>query len=113
MNEFSATVLPQRINALKTLHIKLHYKDIRLSHVPWHRIWDQISEIPKLETLKIEVNGGYGDSPFDAQEEHARFAPLMEIKTPRVFEIETSWPVKATYQDAPFKISTARETRYG
>ncbi|KAL1849289.1 hypothetical protein Plec18170_007581 [Paecilomyces lecythidis] len=119
---FVSTILPQRLAAIRTLHVEwdcVCFWHARMRPPPpydrdtWMRVWDTIPAMTGLRELMVRIWNG---PRMDAITERDVFKPLRAMTGLERFELELPWRYQGVegeeeeevHRDAPFKIRRVR-----
>ncbi len=123
---FSSTILPQRLNTIRSLRLRWCFKSsfgselgsiipsLRLypphDEATWEKVWQIIAGMQGLQKLKVHIWGG--PNIVNPTIEAKIFEPLRAVQGTEIFEVRVFWEGK--YEtDAPFKIIRPQNARDG
>lgn len=113
----SSTVLPQRMNAIRSLEFgwlfySPHPPYTRPSEIKfpphdegtWERVWDTLADMQGLRKLRVDLLGNW-TTRLERDAERMLLLPAAKIWRPKVWEMRVNWlDTGADLEDAPFTI---------
>lgn len=118
---FSFTVLPQRMNAIRSLELGWYLNSIYpydtgctwnsqnppapYDKTTWERAWAILAGMDGLRNLRVDLVGRWM-APLPLEAELRMLSPATKVVNPRVWDLRLDWPnTGAQFEDAPFRIT--------
>lgn len=98
----SLTLLPQRWNAIRKIHLKWHFgyelwcgqgSERRKHGSAWNKVWQTMSRMKGLRDIQVDLDAYLETETLSPMVEADVLAPLMAVTTAPNFVIKASWPL--------------------